>query len=66
MVWDPQKPEISLLDPPMDPILADLCAKRPDLGSKITFLSNMYVGSESVPEGPKWPPKPYWALAGLF
>ena len=28
LVWDPQKPEISLLDPPMDPILAHFVCKK--------------------------------------
>ena len=34
MVWDPQKPEISLLDPPLDPILADFVCKKARFGFK--------------------------------
>ena len=34
MVWDPQKPKISLLDPPMDPILAHFVGKKADFGVK--------------------------------
>ena len=32
MVWDPQNPKISLLDPPMDPILAHFVCKKADFG----------------------------------
>ena len=42
MVWDPQKPKISLLNPPMDPIWAHFVRKKADFGSKNTFFSNMY------------------------
>ena len=42
MVWDPQKPKISLLDPPMDPILAHFVGKKAKFGVKIAFFSNMY------------------------
>ena len=34
MVWDPQKPKISLLDPPMDPILAHCVCKKAKFGVK--------------------------------
>ena len=34
MVWDPQKPKISLLDPPMDPILAHFVCKKAKFGAK--------------------------------
>ena len=44
MVWDPQKPEISLLDPPMDPILADFVCKKADLGAKNhVFLKYVFL-----------------------
>ena len=42
MVWDPQNPEISLLDPPMDPLLAHFVCKKAKFGAKIAFFSNMY------------------------
>ena len=34
MVWDPQNPEISLLDPPMDPLLAHFVCKKARFGVK--------------------------------
>ena len=34
MVWDPQKPKISLPDQPMDPIWAHFVGKKDDFGSK--------------------------------
>ena len=43
MVWDPQKPEISLLDPPMDPILAHFVGKKADLWvKKHVFLKKVF------------------------
>ena len=43
MVWDPQKPKISLLDPPMDPILAHFVGKKADFGVKIrVFLKYVF------------------------
>ena len=62
MVWDPQKPEISLLDPPMDPILADFVCKKARFGFKnhvflkyvfsykMTFLGS----SDQFSLGSKW------------
>ena len=66
MVWDPQKPEISLLDPPMDPILAHFVCKKAKFGAKnrvflkyvfsykMTFLGS----SDQFSLGSKW----FWYL----
>ena len=44
MVWDPQKPEISLLDPPMDPILAHFVCKKARFGAKNrVFLKQVFL-----------------------
>ena len=44
MVWDPQKPEISLLDPPMDPILAHFVCKKANFGvKKHVLLKNIFL-----------------------
>ena len=44
MVWDPQKPKISLLHPPMDPILAHFVCKKADFGvKKHVFLKNLFL-----------------------
>ena len=43
MVWDPQKPEISLLDPPMDPILAHFVCKKADFGAKKSRFSQICI-----------------------
>ena len=37
-----KKPKISLLDPPMDPILAHFVCKKADFVVKIAFFSNMH------------------------
>ena len=62
MVWDPQNPKISLLDPPMDPILAHFVCKKAKFGAKnriflkyvfsykITFLGS----SDQFSLGSKW------------
>ena len=40
MVWDPQKPKIDPVDPPVDPILAHFCGHfGPILGQKNAFFS---------------------------
>ena len=66
MVWDPQKPEISLLDPPMDLIWAHFVCKKADFGAKnrvflkyvfsykVTFLGS----SDQFSLGSKW----FWYL----
>ena len=66
MVWDPQNPEISLLDPPMDPILAHFVGKKAKFGAqnrvflnyvfsyKMTFLGSWH----HFPLGSKW----FWYL----
>ena len=66
MVWDPQKPKISLLDPPMDPILAHFVCKKAKFGVKnrvflkyafsykMTFLGS----SDQLSLGSKW----FWYL----
>ena len=66
MVGDPQKPEISLLDPPMDPILAHFVCKKAKFGVKnrvflkyvfsykMTFLGS----SDHFSLGSKW----FWYL----
>ena len=66
MVWDPQEPKISLLDPPMDPILAHFVGKKADFGVKnrvflkyvfsykMTFLGS----SDQFSLGSKW----FWYL----
>ena len=73
MVWDPQKPEISLLDPPMDPILAHFVCKKADFGVKNTFFSNFFcsksffIGFQMVwdPQKPKIGPLyPQWTPFG--
>ena len=66
MVWDPQKPEISLLDPPMDPILAHFVCKKADFGAKNrVFLKYVFsykmtfLGSpDQFSLGSKW----FWYL----
>ena len=62
MVWDPQKPEISLLDPPVDLIWAHFVCKKVDFGAKnrvflkyvfsykMTFLGS----SDRFSLGSKW------------
>ena len=66
MVWDPQKPKISLLDPPKDPILAHFVCKKAKFGVKnrvflkyvfsyeMTFLGS----SDWFSLGSKW----FWYL----
>ena len=66
MVWDPQKPKISLLDPPMDAILAHFVCKKAKFGAKnrvflkyvfsykVTFLGS----SDQFSLGSKW----FWYL----
>ena len=50
MVWDPQKPEISLLDPPMDPILAHFVCKKVDFGVKNrVFLKYVFLYKMTFP-----------------
>ena len=43
-VWDPQKPKIDPVDPPVDPILAHLVGKKADFGvkKKRVFLKNAF------------------------
>ena len=44
MVWDPQKPKISLLDPPLDPILAHFVCKKAKFGVKNRiFLKHVFL-----------------------
>ena len=66
MVWDPQKPEIGPVDPPMDPILAHFVCKKAKFGAKnrvylkylfsykMTFLGS----SDQFSLGSKW----FWYL----
>ena len=74
-VWDPQKPKIDPVDPPVDPILAQFVGKRADFGVKkrvflkIFFCSkSFFIGSQMAwdPQkpkiGPLYPPTdPIWA-----
>ena len=66
MVWDPQKPKIDPVDPPVDPILAHFVGKKADFGVKIrvflkyVFSSKMtFLGSsDRVSLGSMW----FWYL----
>ena len=67
MVWDPQKPKISLLEPPpLDLILAHLVCKKADFGvKKSVFLKNAFShemtflgSSDHFSLGSKW----FWYL----
>ena len=62
MVWYPQTPKISLLDPPMDPILAHFVGKKAKFGVKIrVFLKYVFSykmtflgSSDHFPLRSKW------------
>ena len=62
MVWDPYKPKISLLDPPLDLILAHFVCKKADFGVKNrVFLKNAFShemtflgSSDHFSSGSKW------------
>ena len=66
MVWDPQKPKIDPLNPPMDPILAHFVCKKAKFGVKKNiffkkvFLNEMaFLGSsDHFSLGSKW----FWYL----
>ena len=48
MVWDPRKPKIDPVDPPVDPIFAQFVGKKANLGvKKRVFLKNMFC-SKSI------------------
>ena len=59
IVWDPQKPKISPLDPPVDPILAHFVCKKAKFGVKKhvflkkNFLKNFFV-QKRYSLGPGW------------
>ena len=62
MVWDPQKPKISLLDPPMDPIFGPFCGQKGQIwgqkacvSQKCIFTQNDISGSsDHFSLGSKW------------
>ena len=64
MVWVPQKPKVSLLDPPVDPILAHFVCKKANFGVKNrVFLKKIcsksfFIASQMVwdPQTPKLDP----------
>ena len=44
MVWDPQKPKLNPVDPPVDPILAHFVGKKADLrGQTPSFFSKLFL-----------------------
>ena len=44
MAWDPQKPKIDPVDPPVDPILAHFVGKKANFGvKKRVFLKNVFL-----------------------
>ena len=44
MVWDPQKPNIDPVDPPVDPILAQFVGKKADFWvKKRVFLKKVFL-----------------------
>ena len=66
MVWDPQKPKISLLDPPMDLIWVHFVGKKADFGAKnrvfikyvFSYKMTFLRSSEHFSLGSKW----FWYL----
>ena len=63
-VWDPQKPKIDPVDPPVDPILAQFVGKKADFGvKKRVFLKIIFyrfpdgVGPSKTQNWPFKPPK---------
>ena len=54
-VWDPQKPKIDPVDPPVDPILAQFVGKKADFGvKKRVFLKKYFFAPIHFLSVPRW------------